>query len=100
MIKKRFFRIIAPVTKNKYLLTLALFVVWLSFFDRDNWLDRYHGIKELNALKQEKAKYEQQIIDDKATIKRLDDPDYLEQFAREEHKMKKSNEDIFIVEED
>ncbi len=78
---------------------MALFVVWLAFFDRDNLLDRYHAMKELNKLKVEKEGYNQQIIDDKESIKKLDNPEYLEKYAREEHKMKKDNEDIFIVEE-
>ncbi|MCF8374149.1 MAG: septum formation initiator family protein [Bacteroidales bacterium] len=95
----KIFRIIAPITKNKYLLTLFIFLVWLSFFDRDNWIDRYQGMNDLETIEAEKKMYEHQIIQDKESLEKLKDPEYLEKFAREEHHMKKDNEDLFIIEE-
>ena len=37
---------------------------------------------------------------DKKIIKNLEDPDSLEKFAREEYKMKRKDEDIYIIEFD
>ena len=44
--------------------------------------------------------YEGEIAKDKQLISNLKNPDSLEKFAREEYKMKKQNEDIFLVEFD
>lgn len=99
MANRKIFQRIAPITKNKYLLTLFIFLLWLSLFDRDNWIDRISGIQNLKAIETEKKMYEQQIIQDKENLEKLKDPEYLERFAREEHQMKKDNEDLFIVEQ-
>ena len=100
MIKEKLIKILSPITKNKYLFTIALFIIWITFLDRDNLIDRYNGIKQLNKIEQEKEKYRQQIDRDSENIQKLHNPDFLEKYAREEHKMKKDNEDLYIVIED
>ncbi len=93
-------KIIGPITKNKYLLTLAIFLVWVIFFDRDSILDRIGSIRTLNELKAEKEQYENQLKADKESLDKLNNKDFLEKYAREEHLMKKDNEDIFVIIED
>jgi cell division protein DivIC len=91
---KRFFN---QIIKNKYLLTIFIFLVWLSFFDSDSFYDRYRNIKELKALKAEKEMYIQQVGQDRIDLEKMQDREYLEKFAREEHLMKKDNEDLFVI---
>ena len=90
-------KIIGPITKNKYLLTLSIFLVWVIFFDRDSILDRIGSIRTLNELKAEKEQYENQLEEDKESLEKLNNKDFLEKYAREEHLMKKDNEDIFVI---
>ncbi len=93
-------RFIAPITRNKYLIVISAFLIWVIFLDRDNLIDRYSGMKELNKIEEKKEKQQQQIDRDTESLEKLHDPEYLEKFAREEHLMKKDNEDLYIVVEE
>jgi len=94
----RFFRYL----KNKYLLSLLIFLLWLLFFDQNNLLERRKLNREYDQLLQEREYYLNKIEEDRKRIKELKtDNENLEKFAREQYLMKKDNEDIFvIVEED
>jgi cell division protein DivIC len=86
--------------KNKYLLTLAGFIVWMLFFDdRDFYVTCFKQRQELNALRTSKQYYERQIS---ATRKELDQLKInaftIEKYAREKYLMKRDNEDLYIIE--
>ncbi|HHJ10598.1 MAG TPA: hypothetical protein ENK25_06870 [Bacteroidetes bacterium] len=84
--------------KNKYVLTLLLFIIWLLLFDSNNLLDRIKQIRELNQLKSDKEYYQKKIKLDSRKLKELKTDDKsLEKFAREQYLMKKKNEDLFII---
>jgi len=84
--------------KNKYLLTLVIFITWLLFFDQDNMIQRYKAIRKLNDLKADKAYYIEKIRNDSIRLEELKSNNRnLEKFAREQYLMKKNNEDIFVV---
>lgn len=86
--------------KNKYVAGIVFFVIWLSFFDQNNMIDRYKTRRQLERLKADKAYYLKKIAADSARLKELkSDADHLEKFAREQYLMKKDNEDIFIIKE-
>ena len=53
-----------------------------------------------NKLENANEYYKKQIDEDQNIIDNLNDPDSLEKYAREEYKMKRENEDIFIIEYD
>lgn len=86
--------------RSFYFLTAAAFVVWMLFFDGNNWRIIYRNWSNLNAAKREKAYYLEQKA---AVIKERDEvmgnPTLLEKYAREHYLMKKPTEDLFIVEE-
>ena len=86
--------------KNKYLLTAQVFGVWLTFFDDRDIVTTHKHRNELHQLQESRDYYFQQI---QLTQKELDqlknDPVLLEKYAREHYRMKKDNEDIFIVQE-
>ena len=94
--------ILLPVIKNKYILSLIIFILWIAFFDRNNLIDRYEDIKTLNQLEKDKLYYQERIDQDKKRIEELKtDNENLEKFAREQYLMKKKNEDVFyIIEEE
>ena len=94
-------RNISLIAKNKYLLTLTVFAVWMIFFDTQDLITTHFKLrKELNALQKSRSYYLDQID---ATKKELDqlksDPATLEKYAREKYLMKKDNEDLFIIPE-
>ena len=87
--------------KNKYLLTTLVFAVWLLFCDdRDIITTHFRHRNELNNLEKSRDYYVQQID---ATKKELDNlksnPALMEKYAREKYRMKKENEDLFIISE-
>tara|TARA_Y100000385_G_scaffold37779_1_gene35232 strand:+ start:1993 stop:2214 length:222 start_codon:yes stop_codon:yes gene_type:complete len=54
--------------------------------------------QDLKKLEDEKNYYNQEIKKDLIEIKKLSSDEGLEKFAREEYHMKKSGEDIYIIE--
>ena len=78
---------------------MAVFLVWLAFFDQNNFLVQYEFKKELNTLKQDNAFYVKEIKKTKLELEELTtNPVTLEKFAREKYLMKKDNEEIFVFE--
>ena len=94
--------ILKSILKNKYILSIIIFVLWLVFFDKNNIIDRFNDIRTLKQLEKEKVYYKERIELDRNRIEELKtDNDNLEKFAREQYLMKKKNEDVFyIVEEE
>lgn len=85
---------------NKYFIVLLFFVVWMLFFDENSYLNHRELNKEIDKLEDANEYFEKEIEADSKVIDNLNNPDSLERYAREEYKMKKGNEDIFIIEYD
>ena len=84
--------------RNKYILTVLIFGLWLLLFDQNNLAERRKSTHEYNQLLQEKDFYQKKIEEDRKRINELKtNNDNLEKFAREQYLMKKDNEDIFII---
>ncbi len=91
---------ILPLLKNKYSLSLILFFVWIVFFDSNNLIDRTINLRHVHQLETDKIYYENKIVEDRTKLEELkSNPANLEKFAREQYLMKKTNEDIFIIEQ-
>lgn len=94
MTKKGFFNFF----RNKFILTILIFIVWIFLFDSNNILDRMKDLKQLRELKREKVYYKERIKTDSLKLNELKtNNENLEKFAREQYLMKKDDEDIFIV---
>jgi len=87
--------------KNKYILTACFFAVWMFFFDtRDVITTHFRQRGELNRLQESKAYYQQEIDKTRKELEQLrSDPKVLEKYAREKYRMKKDNEDLFVISE-
>ncbi|WP_310993947.1 FtsB family cell division protein [Aequorivita marina] len=83
---------------NKYMLIAILFVVWMVFFDANSYLIHNELDTEIDALEKNAEFYQNEIEQDKAFIKKMDDPAEMEKFAREKYYLKKENEEIYIIE--
>lgn len=91
-----------PYVKNKFILTILIFIIWLLFFDHNNLIDRAKELRHLRQLEKDRTYYIERIDKDSKRLEQLKTNNKnLEKFAREQYLMKKDNEDIFvIVEED
>lgn len=89
---------ILSLLKNKYTITIVFLMTWLLFFDRYDFVTQYKTVKDLKQLEEEKKYYLTEIDKNENDLKHLlEDPVYLERFAREKYLMKEVNEDVFII---
>jgi cell division protein DivIC len=90
---------VPPPLRNKYILTTTVFVLWMLIFDRNSIWSQYTLQNTLEMMQKKKTYFEGQIREDTKSQKELFSDDAgLEQFAREHHLMKKSDEDVFVFE--
>ena len=84
--------------KNKYVLTVIGVLVWMLFFDSNNFVSQYHLTSDLNQLENDRTYYLEEITKINADSEELrTNMETLEKFAREKYFMKKDLEDIYIV---
>ena len=85
------------IVRNKYMLVIVFFLVWMMFFDNNNWFYLNKLTDEAHLKQNEKAWYSSNI---KASERKLNeltsDVKALEKFGREQYYMKRSNEDVFV----
>jgi cell division protein FtsB len=92
------FKKIWPFLRNKYVLALVFFIVWMFFFDQNNLIDRIAAIRKYHQMEAAKIYYQDKIKSDSYKLQELrTDRENLEKFAREQYYMKKDDEDVFIV---
>ena len=95
---KRFYHKIPIRFKNKYVVTLCLFAVWMIFFDQNDMISQIQLRYDLNELTTKKEYYNEQIEVSKNELEDLlTDNEKLERFAREKYLMKKDGEEIFVI---
>lgn len=83
---------------NKFFLVLVLFFGWLIFFDKHDMLTQFRLQRSVNQLEADKEFYQEKIQE--AYQEKQDLEANKEKFAREKYYMKKSNEDVFIIEKE
>ncbi len=84
--------------RNFYFLFTSLFLVWMFFFDSNDFITQYQMSKKLNELEDEKEHYQQRIAEvQKDREELLSNTELLEKYAREKYQMKKPSEDLFII---
>lgn len=88
------------VRNHKYGITIAIFLVIYLFIDENSLMRQRGYSKEISILQDEIKKYKAEFEESSMMLKELDEnPDAIEQIAREKYLMKKSNEDIFIIQD-
>jgi cell division protein DivIC len=98
VIRFSFIKKIPPVFRNKYVLTIIIFVVWVSLLDSNNLITRYKEMRELRKLKIDREYYIKRVEEDKQKLHELKTDNHnLEKFAREQYHMKKPDEDLYII---
>jgi cell division protein FtsB len=89
---------IPPFFRNKYILTVIIFIVWVSLLDSNNLVTRYKEMRELHKLTIDREYYIKRIEEDKRKLHELKTDNHnLEKFAREQYRMKKPDEDLYII---
>jgi cell division protein FtsB len=91
----KFFRFIT----NKFVITAAAFAVWMIFFDENSWSVQHQRQQQLKATEENIAYLQKEIASAEKRYKSLtSDAKTLERYAREKYRMKRDNEDVYVVE--
>jgi len=89
---------IKKIVKNYYLVVVAFFLIWITFFDSNDLYSQYSLAHKLDNLNADKAYYLEKIEEVKKDREELlSNPNLLEKFAREKYLMKKPTEDLYVV---
>ena len=85
--------------RTKYGIVLALFVLWVGFFDEENsMLQHFQNKRKLVQLTEQESYLRNKIVSDKRKIQELQtNLSNLEKFAREQYLMKRPDEELFII---
>ena len=93
---KDFWRGLPAPFRNRYYVALAVFFLILIFIDRNDLLSQWKLSRTIKRMEAEKASLQEQIIEARKEAAELNAN--LEKFAREKYHMKRSNEEVFIIE--
>ena len=86
--------------RNKYFISFTAFAVWMLFFDEKDVFTMSHHRQELRGLQQSKKYYTTEINKEETELRNLkNNPATIEKYAREKYRMKKDNEDLFLIRE-
>jgi cell division protein DivIC len=98
MLRFRFINKVPAIFRNKYILTILIFVVWVFLLDSNNLISRFQDMRELHRLNEDREYLQNKVEVDKKKINELKTDNHnLEKFGREQYLMKKPDEDLFIV---
>ena len=83
----------------KYVVTALAFVVWVGYFDHNDWYTQKARENELQEVDDNLAYLRSEIKRMRAEKNGIEnDPKVLEKFARENYHMKRPNEDVYVFE--
>ena len=95
---KNLYEKIPSYLKNKYVIIITLFIIWIVFFDNYNLIRQSKIKKEIKLLEENKNFYSKEIKKDSTEYHELLNSDEKkEKFAREKFLMRKENEDVYII---
>lgn len=83
---------------NKFFLTAVAFAAWLIFFDQNDFFSQRERQKELDATKANITFLNEEISNMEKERAAMNDPQQLEKFARENYRLKKADEDLYVIE--
>ena len=95
------FKKLPPAARNFYVVSGALFFVWMLFLDQNDLITRLKMGSKLRDLEGEKEYYTEKIAEvEKDRNELMTNKELLEKFAREKYLMRKETEDVFVIVED
>lgn len=86
------------LAKNKFLIAGIAFICWMVFFDRYDLPTQYGFQQEKSKLEHERDFYTTEVSTIEKSIKDVQyNQSEIQRIAREKYKMKKDNEDVFVI---
>ena len=89
------------LSKFKYIIALVIFIVSIGFIGEHSITERLKRKQEIATLQGKIAEQQRKFEEDNRILEELkSDPDAVRRVAREKYFMKRSNEDVFIIEDE
>ena len=76
----------------------AALLVLVVLFGRDVF-SSWHLQREIGELERRKKELQESLAADSVLLRQLDDPEFLERYARERYLMRKDGETVYIIDE-
>lgn len=86
--------------RNKYILTLVIFALYVLFLDDVDVFSIFRQQVKYNKILSEKVDMQEKLDNTKNVLSQLNNIESIEKFAREEKMFKRDDEDIFVILED
>ena len=87
------------IVTNKFFIVTVVFAVWMLFFDQNDYKSQRQRKRDLQETNDGIAYLNGEVARmEKEHAEITTDPAKLEQYAREHYRMKKDNEDVYMVE--
>jgi cell division protein DivIC len=81
-----------------YTLTFSGLLIWMTFFDANDFYTQWRLRRELSRLEGQKEYYHKKLKDlEKEKVEVMGNPKLVEKFAREKYLMKREKEEIFVL---
>lgn len=85
--------------KNKYAITAIIFLIWMFVFDTNTIPSQVRLSMQIEEMGQKKDYYKEEIeVVNQSLEDLLTNEETQEKFARENYLMKRTNEDVFVIE--
>lgn len=89
---------IPKILRNRYVLVLIGFLAYITFFDAHDLISQMQIRWKLYKINEQKEYIESELQEAKnQTIELTTNKVMLEKFAREQYRMKRENEDVFVI---
>ena len=89
---------IAKIFQNFFFLSTFIFIVWMLFFDANDFFTQRERKARVKRLEEERKFYQKGIKKiEKEQKELLNDDELLEKVARERYFMKKKEEDVYVI---
>jgi cell division protein DivIC len=90
-------RSIPAFVKNKYFITSSVFIIYFLFLDDLDIITIVNQKRKLNKLQGQRDLLAQNLKEVKFTLRKLNNLNYLESYARSQKFFKKDDEEIFVI---
>ena len=78
---------------------IAAFLLLVTFLDNDNLIDRWKIKGRISDLERQRDYFRARIAEDSTLLENLRNDAFLEQYARENFRMKRTCETVYLIEE-
>ena len=78
---------------------IATFLLLVTFLDNDNLIDRWKIKGRISDLERQRDYFRARIAEDSTLLENLRNDAFLEQYARESFRMKRTGETVYLIEE-